>query len=437
MTLTKGLSIGENTLGINGAISGSGGLTGGINSNITVGGNGASTTLPAVEVYDFTMSRANGITLSGDLTIDHSLTLTSGIINTGTDNKVNFGIFATNPSETTSSRIDGTSVMLDRTVGMGAIYFLNCFISTGTDNLGTVKITRKTGTNGIITYNGTSGIQSNWDIISTNPPTAGRNVTYEWLPVYDPVPPFNTGTLADIYYSSNAGVSWNLTGNSVDPTFYSPSLRGITLNTTHFSIWTVTRHDAPLPLQLTSFSSSLNGRDVYLKWTTVKEINNSGFDVERKTDGNNNWSKITFISGKGNSNTPVQYSYDDKKLNTGKYNYRLKQIDNNGNIKYYGLSNTIEIELPMKYNISQNYPNPFNPETKIDFDLPYDSRVSIILYDISGRELMTLVNEQRSAGYYTVQINGNNLGSGIYFYRIIAQGNEQKYFMIKKAMLIK
>ena len=91
----------------------------------------------------------------------------------------------------------------------------------------------------------------------------------------------------------------------------------------------------------------------------------------------------------------------------------------------------------MKYNISQNYPNPFNPETKIDFDLPYDSRVSIILYDISGRELMTLVNEQRSAGYYTVQINGNNLGSGIYFYRIIAQGNKQKYFMIKKAMLIK
>ena len=97
----------------------------------------------------------------------------------------------------------------------------------------------------------------------------------------------------------------------------------------------------------------------------------------------------------------------------------------------------MEVGVPNKFDISQNYPNPFNPTTKIDFDLPYDSRISIKLYDMSGREVMELVNEQRPAGYYTVQINGNNLSSGTYFYRIIAEGNGQKYIMTKKAVLVK
>ncbi|MCX6165889.1 MAG: T9SS type A sorting domain-containing protein, partial [Ignavibacteriae bacterium] len=120
-------------------------------------------------------------------------------------------------------------------------------------------------------------------------------------------------------------------------------------------------------------------------------------------------------------------------LKTGKYNYRLKQIDLNGNYEFYNLQNEIVISLPKKFSISQNYPNPFNPVTKIDFDLPNDCNVSIKLYDITGREIKTLLNERKNAGYYTIDFTANNIASGVYFYRIVAGS----YSEIKKMVLIK
>ncbi|MCB0729301.1 MAG: T9SS type A sorting domain-containing protein, partial [Ignavibacteriae bacterium] len=77
------------------------------------------------------------------------------------------------------------------------------------------------------------------------------------------------------------------------------------------------------------------------------------------------------------------------------------------------------------------------PTTKIDYELPYDGKVSIVLYDISGREVVKLVNEVENAGYYSIQFNGANLTSGMYFYRINAEGSGQKYVNTKKMVLIK
>ncbi len=195
--------------------------------------------------------------------------------------------------------------------------------------------------------------------------------------------------------------------------------------------------DTPLPVQLASFIGNVeNKRNVTLNWKTEFENNNSGFEIERKLiDGT--WSKIGFISGNGTTNTPVSYKFSDLKLNTGKYNYRLKQIDNNGNYEYFNLNAEIEVGIPDKFNLSQNYPNPFNPTTKIDFDLPLDSRVSIILYDISGREVKTLVNDQRTAGYYTIQFNSAGLSSGTYFYRIMTKSSGADFIMAKKMVLLK
>jgi hypothetical protein len=97
----------------------------------------------------------------------------------------------------------------------------------------------------------------------------------------------------------------------------------------------------------------------------------------------------------------------------------------------------IEVHVPTEYNISQNYPNPFNPTTKIEFALPFDSYVTLKLYDISGREVLTLLEETKAAGYYTKQVNGDNLSSGMYFYRIVAESNKQKFVMTKKMILLK
>ena len=79
-----------------------------------------------------------------------------------------------------------------------------------------------------------------------------------------------------------------------------------------------------------------------------------------------------------------------------------------------------EAKLPLTYSLEQNYPNPFNPLTVIRYSLPFQSRVSLKVYDVLGREVSVLVNEEKPAGIYDVQFNATNLPSGVYFYRIFA-----------------
>ena len=186
-----------------------------------------------------------------------------------------------------------------------------------------------------------------------------------------------------------------------------------------------------LPVELASFTSSVNGRNVELNWATASELNNSGFDIERSVNGN--WTKVANVSGNGTTTSPQSYSYTDRNVASGNYSYRLKQIDFNGNFEYFNLSSEVNVGVPSNFALSQNYPNPFNPSTKINYDLPTDSKVSIKLFDMSGREVMTLVNEVKTAGYYTVSFNGANLSSGVYFYTISADN----FVSTKKMTLIK
>lgn len=86
--------------------------------------------------------------------------------------------------------------------------------------------------------------------------------------------------------------------------------------------------------------------------------------------------------------------------------------------------------IPKKFKLTQNYPNPFNPGTKIKFDLPKNSFVSFIIYDIMGKEIMTLINQEKQAGSYEVYFNGLNLSSGLYFYSMTANDFTQTKTML-------
>lgn len=90
-------------------------------------------------------------------------------------------------------------------------------------------------------------------------------------------------------------------------------------------------------------------------------------------------------------------------------------------------------EIPGEYSLSQNYPNPFNPTTNIKFAIPSTGLVKLVIFDVLGREVTTLVNEVKVAGNYTVDFNASSLSSGVYFYRIDA-GN---FTQTKKMLLIK
>lgn len=190
---------------------------------------------------------------------------------------------------------------------------------------------------------------------------------------------------------------------------------------TNFSPFAIASTDnQQLPVELSSFTASISTNNVTLNWITETEINNSGYEIERKLLMDTVWKKINFIQGAGNSHTMKAYKYEDRNLTTGKYKYRLKQIDHNGNYTYYNLQSEVNIGMPSKYSLSQNYPNPFNPVTKINYQLPVSSFVSLNVYDMTGREVTRLLNENKEAGYYTIIFDAKNLSSGTYFYKIVS-----------------
>ncbi|MBL7127774.1 MAG: T9SS type A sorting domain-containing protein [Ignavibacteria bacterium] len=106
-------------------------------------------------------------------------------------------------------------------------------------------------------------------------------------------------------------------------------------------------------------------------------------------------------------------------------------LNNHGD--YLGNCGDQLVTLPMEYELHANYPNPFNPITRIDYSLPYNSKVSIQIFDVVGREVATLVDDKLKAGYYSIDFNASNLSSGIYYYRMIAGD----FSAIKKMVLLK
>lgn len=195
-----------------------------------------------------------------------------------------------------------------------------------------------------------------------------------------------------------------------------------------------------LPVSLSSFTGAADKRNVTLMWVTEWELNNSGFDVERANvtpSGVEGWSKVGFIQGHGTSNVSNGYMFKDEKLKAGTYKYRLKQIDYNGNYEYFSLGSDIIINPPMNFSMGQNYPNPSNPKSKIDYEIPISGRVTIKLFNLLGQEVVNIVNQTREAGYYTAEFDGSNLASGVYIYRITAEGSGEKFSKTLKMVLVK
>ncbi len=192
-----------------------------------------------------------------------------------------------------------------------------------------------------------------------------------------------------------------------------------------------------LPVELFTFTSNIDGRNIQLNWETKTEKNSYRFDIERGTSSLN-WESIGSVKAAVLSNSPRDYSFTDKNLQAGKYLYRLKMIDNDGTFKYSNLVET-EVTTPKNFELSQNYPNPFNPTTKIDYLLPVDAKVILEVYNIAGQKVSELVNQEQSAGYYSVDFGGSNLSSGVYIYRIAAsdKATGNNFSSTKKMMLLK
>ena len=220
-------------------------------------------------------------------------------------------------------------------------------------------------------------------------------------------------------------------------------------NTNYVSYFTDASN--PLPVELISFTAENINNAVQLHWQTATELNNYGFELERKNPQlpeGEEWVEIGFVPGHGNSNSSKSYEFTDTNPPQGNLVYRLKQIDTDGTWEYFQL--TVEINStvssivsprpPAEFSLSQNYPNPFNPSTTIQYGIPAvetshaaSLHVKLIVFDILGQEISTLVNEQQKPGEYSIKFDASGLPSGIYFYKLCAG----KFKVSRKLILLK
>ncbi len=207
------------------------------------------------------------------------------------------------------------------------------------------------------------------------------------------------------------------------------------LHSGQLSIWTALIEDT-VPVELTNFSVRSVNKKIELTWNTSTEINNHGFIIERnKNNSDDKWIEVAFIKGMGTSTETHQYNFTDDPVKNGLYSYRLKQVDFNGKFQY---SQEIEINFFVIDNFAlfQNYPNPFNPSTVIRYQVAEPGLITLKVFDVLGKEITTLVNEEKPAGEYEVEysVSSENItASGIYYYQLKA-GNQ---IITKKMILIK
>lgn len=321
------------------------------------------------------------------------------------------------------------------------------------------------------------------------------NLNFGWVGGYYPIPPPVPGT---ILVTTNGGTDWinpnsyyglNLTsiyfidqftgwavglGGYQPGTIHKTTDGGINWNLQYYEFYSFTSVffidanigwvvgysgtilktiNGGIPVELTSFTASVlqNEKAVNLNWTTATETNNSGFEILRKAQNDNEWKTIGFVPGFGTTTEPKSYSFIDENVTTSIYKYRLKQIDFDGSFTF---SNEIEVEVdftPNEFVLHQNYPNPFNPSTVIKFEIPGQARndnalVTLKVFDVLGNEVTTLVNEEKQPGVYEVEFNshsdeGQNLASGIYFIqlRVVnpSTGSGQGFVETKKMILLR
>jgi hypothetical protein len=386
------------------------------------------------------INNANGVTLSASKTINNTLTMTLGNLFLGANTLTAGSIINVSPS---SSKM----IVLDDGTNFGTLKLKTPTNTTYTYSIGD---TRGTADYTPLVFNLTSGANSSafvsvsmknikntnntspviylnrtWNLSQTSLTSSTYSITFNYVVGDISVP----ASESSLYFGEFNG-TWTILGPTV-PATHSFTKAGLTI----FSDFTGGEQGL-LPVELSSFSSSVNANNVKLTWITASESNNQGFEIYRRSE-QTNWMKIGFVSGSGTVNTPKTYSYNDNGLSAGKYSYELKQIDFNGNFEFFVMSGITDIGTPKKFEVSQNYPNPFNPVTKIDYQLPDAGKIKLVIYDLLGREVKNLVSEVKPAGFYSAEFDATSFASGIYIYRLSFESSNNNFIITKRMSLIK
>ena len=197
--------------------------------------------------------------------------------------------------------------------------------------------------------------------------------------------------------------------------------------------------DQSVPVELSSFEALVDKDNVNLIWKTATEKNNSGFKIQRTIVSPllggepKGWVDIGFVEGHGTTTEEHNYSFVDKNLESGKYSYKLVQIDFDGTQTESEIVNVEISSQPIEYSLSQNYPNPFNPSTIIEYSIPESGNVKLFVFNSLGEKVATLVDEFKNSGKHEINFKGIDIPSGVYYYKLISGS----FAETKKMILLK
>lgn len=210
-------------------------------------------------------------------------------------------------------------------------------------------------------------------------------------------------------------------------TVYETTRRPTAADTARFVV-SVRRSDAALPVELSEFDARMDDGAVRLAWETASETGNAGFQIQRKGEGKNGkegaWARIGFVEGAGTTDAPQSYTFADTGVpcSAEHLTYRLRQVDTDGTATLHDPV-TVTRAAPDQVQLQDAFPNPVRSRATIRYTLPRATDVHLAVYDVLGRRVQTLVDEEQPAGRKHLTLDSrqlSELASGTYFYRLTA-----------------
>lgn len=405
---------------------------------------------------NLTISSSGGVTMGGSTTVNGTLNFTSGNLTLGSNNlTIASGSGITGASSSNYVVTNSTGYLIQNVAGtnvpfpVGTATTYNPVILNNTGGIAdnySVRVASSTAN--VVSAAGV--VSDQWTINEAFAGNGNIVMRLQWN-AGEEGGSFTPRTSGQIAKYSGSGTSWNSLATTVaggGPPYTASNDATITSNFAN-SVYGIGLPGA-LPVELTSFTAAARNGKVELAWATATEVNNYGFEVERSVISNQlsvnsssigsrqsaigNWEKVGFIEGHGTTNAPQDYSFTDAAVRVGKFSYRLKQIDRDGKFEYHP---AVEVTLGITPNtvwLDNNYPNPFNPSTKISFVLGTTGNASLKVFDLLGKEVVTLADGVFNSGeLQSFTFDASKYSSGIYYYQL-KSGNKTE---MKKMLLLK
>lgn len=400
----------------------------------SIGGTTTTTTF-----NNLTLSGGGAKSLAKAAVVNKVLTFTSGILTTTSTYLLTIADGGSVASASTTSFVNGPMAKIGNTafdfpVGAGTKLGRIGISAPSTTTTFTAQYFNAAPSNSTSFGSGLNGGTGKistveyWNLTPTGTPTA--KVVLHWESNTSGITSLLAANLVVAHYTGSAWISEGNAGTTV-----SGAAGTLTSNTV--STWSPFTFGsptslAPLPVKLISFTAKAIEKDAILNWSTATEKNNDHFDIERSNDGVN-FTKVGAVNGAGNSTAIEKYSFTDTRvadISSQNVYYRLKQIDFDGNFEYSNLA-TITFAKQGLVSISNVQPNPFVGNLVVNFNLPDEGNVTILIIDAQGRIVAS--NEvNANKGNNIAEFNTTDYAKGLYFISVNYKGSSTNYKMLVK-----